>query len=131
VSNRPRQRPAKQVQRERPAGELKYELRIAPPDGELDADGNSIPVELVVDLRHFTLDERQLAKRALLKFAQPPDWEDVIVVHAFVVWRRTHPAASLQFWMEHIEWGDLLDGLALEPGHVAWDTTPEGYDPNP
>ena len=122
-------RPPKQIQSQRPAGELKFDFRIAPPDGDLDGDGNPIPVEMHVDLREFTLGERQLVKRALLKFAQPVDVEDVVVVHAWVVWRRTHPTSSLQYWMDHIDYGDFLDGMAFEPGHVAWDTTPEGYDP--
>lgn len=130
MSNQPRRRPAKSVQRERSLAELKFGLRIAPPDGPRDAQDQPIPVELEVDLRSFVLTERQLAKRALLKFAQPPDIEDVVIVHAWVVWRRTNPSSSLQYWMDNVTYGDLLDGLALEPGHVEWDTTPEGYDPN-
>ena len=130
MSNQQRRQSPKSVQAKRPAGELKFGLRIAPPDGPTDAQGAIIPVEIEVDLRSFTLAERQLAKRAMSKFAPPNDIEDVVVVHAWVVWRRTNPSSSLQFWMDHISYGDLLDGLGLEPGHVEWDTTPEGYDPN-
>lgn len=124
-----RRRPAKAVQRERPAGELKFAVIIAPPDGERDDDGNPVPVTLEVDLRHFTLAERQLVKRIMAKFAEPVEAEDVVLAHAFTVWRRTHPDASLQRWMDDIEWGTLLDSLNMEPGRTAWDTTPEGYDP--
>lgn len=124
-------RPPKQVQSQRPLGELKFDFLIAPPDGPRDADDKPIPVEMHIDLRTFSLGERQLVKRALQKFAQPVDVEDVAVVHAWVVWKRTNPTSSLQYWMDHIEYGDFLDGMAFEPGHVAWDTTPEGYDPNP
>lgn len=120
----------KQVQSQRPLGELKFDFLIAPPDGPRDADDKPIPVHIHVDLRQFTLAERQLVKRAQAKFAQPLDAEDVAVVHAWVVWRRTNPTSSLQYWMDHIEYGDFLDSITLEPGHVQWDTTPEGYDPN-
>lgn len=127
---RPRPRTAKAVQADRrPLSELKFEVRIAPPDGDRDAADQIIPVQLAIDLLHFSLAERQLAKRALTKFVQPHDWEDIIVTHAWVVWRRTHPESSLQFWMDHIDWGDLLNALELEPGRVEWDTTPEGFDP--
>lgn len=133
MSNHPKQRPAaKTVAGNRPAGELQFDLVIRPPDGEIDPTEDPPrphPVQLHVDLRKFSLAERQLVKRALAKFAEPQDFDDVIVVHAWVVWRRTHPTSSLQHWMDHIEWGDVLDGLAVEPGHVEWDTTPEGFDP--
>ena len=122
-------RPPKQVQAQRPAGELKYTFVIAPPDGDLDGDGNPIPVQMEVDLRAFKLAERDLVKRALSKFTEP-DMTDVCVVHAWVIWRRTHPTSSLQYWMDTITLGQLLDAISLEPGRVVWDTTPEGYDPN-
>lgn len=130
MSNGPRRRPPKSVQKDRPAGELKFTAVIAPPDGARDDQDQPIRVQLEVDLRAFTLAERQLAKRAMSKFVAPIDMEDVVVVHAWVVWRRTHPESSLQYWMDHITFGDVLDGLAVEPGRVEWDTTPEGYDPN-
>lgn len=133
MSNAPRKpvqrKPAAAIQSKRPAGELRFAARIAPPDGDRDADGRLVHVDLVCDLRRFTLAERQLVKRSLAKFVQPPDWDDVIVVHCWVVWRRTHPDSSLQRWMTEIEFGDLMDGLNIDPGHVEWDTTPEGYDP--
>lgn len=131
MSNQPRRRPPKQVQRERPAGELKFSVVIAPPDGPRDAEDQPIPVQLEVDLRTWSLAERQLAKQAMAKFVQPPDPEDVVIVHAWVVWRRTNPTSSLQYWMDNITFGDLLDGIKYEIGHVHWNTTPEGYDPNP
>lgn len=121
--------PPKTAMSQRPAGELLYSFKIAPPDGDRNEDGTPVLVQVDVDLRRFTLAERQLVKKALLKFAQPPEFEDVIVVHAWVVWRRTHPESSLDLWMNDIEWGDFLDGLSVEPGHTQWDTTPEGYDP--
>lgn len=129
-SRTPKARNARAAMANRPAGELLFDVRLAPPDGDRGEDGAPLPVDLHVDLREFTLSERQLVKRILAKMAEPPDMDDVIVGHAFVVWRRTHPTASLQNWMDHITWGDLLDGLQMEPGHVAWDTTPKGYDPN-
>jgi hypothetical protein len=116
-------KPAAAKKKSEPVGELRFGLLIDPPDNDTGA-----PVELHVSLREFTLAERQLAKRALAKFTDP-DMEEVITVHAWVVWRRTHPESSLQNWMDHVQWGDVLDGLALDPDHVAWNTTPEGFDP--
>jgi hypothetical protein len=130
MTNAARRRPAKAVANERPVGELKFDLVLRPPDGPTDETGRPIPQQITVDLRRFTLGERQLAKRVLTKFVSS-DMEDVVLAHAWVVWRRTNPTSSLQSWMDSIEWGDLLDGLMFEPGHVHWDTTPEGYDPKP
>lgn len=130
MTNSPRNRQsARAAQAQRPKGELKYSLMIAPPDGPRDEEGVPVPQQIDIDLRHFTLAERQMVKRVLAKFVQPPDWEDVLVAHSWVVWRRSNPTSSLQAWMDDIEWGDLLDALQLEPGHVHWDTTPEGFDP--
>lgn len=132
MSNHPRHRTSpKNVQKERPLGELKFTVRVAPPDGPTDAEGQPFPADIEVDLRRFTLAERQLVRKVMAKFAEPAEMTDVVVAHAWVVWRRTNPSSSLQFWMDHITFGDLLDGLSLEPGHTEWDTTPEGYDPNP
>lgn len=129
MSNRPNNRPhPKAVQRQRPATELKFSLVLAPPDGPQGDDGNLLPQRLDIDLRSWPLADRELAKRALSKFVQP-DAEDVVLVHAWIVWRRSNPTSSLQTWMENITLGDLLDGLNMDPGRVTWDTTPEGYDP--
>lgn len=129
AANRPT---ARTTMKNRPLNELEFTGRFAVPDGPRDPETNKpIPGEIHCELRRFTLAERQLVKRIMQKFASPPDWDDVIVAHAFVVWRRTHPEASLQYWMDHIQWGDLLDGLDLAtPASIAWDTTPEHYDPN-
>lgn len=132
MSNQPRNRPKppKQVQRERPLGELKFRFVIAPPDGERDANDQPIKVELDVNLGEFSLSERQLTKQVLAKFATPIDPQDVCVVHAWVMWRRTHPTSSFQYWMDNITTSELFEAIALEPGQTQWDTTPEGYDPN-
>ncbi len=127
-----RQRPksAKHVQRDRPINEIDFTLRIAPPDGPSNAEGDPIPVDLHVTLRKFTLAERQLAARALAKMVQPPTVEFIYLVHGWIVWRRTNPTSSLQVWMDSITFGDLMDGLeGHDPENVVWDTTPEGYDP--
>lgn len=134
MSNGPRRRrpSAAAALAERPRqklSELKVTLRIAPPDADKDEDGNLVPALLEIDLGAFTLAERQLAKAALTKFVQPPDAEDVVIVHAWVVWRRTHPASSLDAWMNGLTFAEVLDGLSYEPGRTQWDTTPEGYDP--
>ena len=127
----PKRQP-RQRQKERPLGELKFSCRIAPPDGDRDPETNApVPVRIDVDLRLFTLAERQIVKQIMGKFATPIEYDDVIVAHAWVVWRRTHPDSSLQYWMEHIAVGDLMDSLSMQPGDTAWDTTPEDYDPKP
>lgn len=105
-------------------GELKFSVEIDPPDSPTPG----IPVRLDVDLANFTLEERQLAKRAMAKMTAP-DMEEVIVVHAWVVWRRSWPNSSLTVWFKDIRWSDVVMGLAIEPGHVNWDTTPEDVDP--
>lgn len=112
---------AAQAMKQRVGNEVRFILRITPP-GEEDLH------EIAVDLRSMSLSERQLAKRAMAKFTDP-DAQEWTLVHAWVVWRRTHETASLQAWMDDIRFGDLLDGLDLDPGRVAWDTTPEGFDP--
>lgn len=112
---------ARQAMKSRTGGELRFSLMLTPP-------GEDVAQQLEVDLRGMTLSERQLAKRALAKMVEP-SFEEVILVHAWVVWRRTHPTASLQTWMDDITFGDLLDGIDFEPDHVLWDTTPEGFDP--
>jgi len=128
VSNKPKQRPARAAAANRTA-DLRFDFRIAPPDGDRTPEGVPVPVDLVVDLRRFTLGERDLAMRALTKMADPNDWVDWCVVHAWVVWRRSHPASSLQVWMDHIEWGAVLDGLAFDTIPAGFDTVPEGFDP--
>lgn len=144
MTNKPHQRPrpkpevgpalsARQALAARPRGELKFTVKLRPPDGDLDPGdefGRTQMVDIAVDLRHFQLSERQLAKAAMAKFVAPIDFEDYVTVHTWVVWRRTHPDSSLQGWMDHIEWGELLDGLdPVDPARVEWDTTPEGFDP--
>lgn len=130
MSNAARKGRARKELGNRPANELSFSVRVAPPDGDRDADGSPIPVQLDIELREFTLAERQLVKRVLAKMAQPPDWDDVIVAHAWVVWRRTRPESSLQVWMDHITWGEVLDGVEFaDPPAVVWDTTPEDFDP--
>ena len=128
MSNKPntRQRPkAKDELKRRPAGELKFSLGIEVPD----ADGGGRH-QIDVDLMGMSLAERQLAKRALAKM-ESPDYAEVALVHAWVAWRRDHPTSSLQVWMDDIRLRDITDGIVAEPGHVVWDTTPEGFDPNP
>lgn len=107
----------------RPVNELRFSVTISPPDADDD-----LRHQFDVDLRAMTLAERQLAKRALAKMVDP-DWAEVVMVHAWVVWRRTNPTSSLQEWMDNLSFGDVLDGLDFDPEHVAWDTTPEGFDP--
>lgn len=113
--------PARKVRR--PAKELRFTVTICPPDADDDTRH-----QLDVDLRSMSLSERQLAKRALAKMVEP-DWAEIVMVHAWVVWRRTNQTSSLQEWMDDLTFGDVLDGLDFEPDHVAWDTTPEGFDP--
>lgn len=132
MNNRVRRRssaPARAAAANRPAKELLFDFVIRPPDGDRDENGDIILVDLSVNLREFTLDERQLVKRIMAKFAEPHAMEDVAIAHAWVVWRRTHPTSSLDNWMTDITFGDVLDGLTFAPGHVHWQTTPEGYDP--
>lgn len=124
-AHRSQRQSARAALKKRPAGELKVVLRIVPPEGERD---NDQPVELFVDLRNMTGSERQLAKRALEKMTAV-DMTEVVLVHAWVVWRRTHSESSLQTWMDDTKYGEILDGMDVEPGHVEWDTTPEGFDP--
>jgi hypothetical protein len=119
----------RQNMRERPLGELKFTFRVAPPDGNIGPDGNPLPVDIVCDLREFTLAERQMVKRCMALLADPVDTQDVIIVHSWVMWRRIRPESSFQSWMDGITVGNTLDGLVLDPGHVEWDTTPVGYDP--
>lgn len=128
MSNRPnsKQRPdAKAELKRRPAKELKFTLTIEVPEAE---GGGRHQID--VDLMSMSLSERQLAKRALAKM-ESPDYAEVTLVHAWVAWRRDHPTSSLQVWMDDINLRDITDGIDQEPGHVAWDTTPEGFDPNP
>jgi|CXWL01.1.fsa_nt_gi hypothetical protein len=122
-------RKPRETQKQRPLGELKFTVMIRPPDGERDAENVPIPVEVDVDLRRFSLLERQLVKTIMNKFAAPVDMEDVVVAHAWIVWRRTHPDSSLQYWMEHIDVGDLMECIAMDPKETNWDTTPEDFDP--
>lgn len=116
---------ARAEMKRRPAGELKVSLTIEPPDAE--GAGRQ---QIDVDLMSMTLSERQLVKRAMAKM-ESPDYAEVVLVHAWVVWRRTHPTSSLQVWMDNLSLRDITDGIDQEPGHVVWDTTPEGFDPNP
>lgn len=110
--------------KKRAKNELRFSIEIEAPDAE--GGGRH---RLDVDLRAMTLGERELARAALAKAVQPPAFEVVMLVHAWVVWRRSHPTSSLQVWMDDITFGDIMDGVQLEPSRVAWDTTPEGYDP--
>lgn len=128
-----KQRPAKAaatppqvLAKRRPVNELKFSLTIEVPDD--DGGGRH---QIDVDLRTMTLSERHIARRALDKCPQPPEPTDVFLIHAWVVWRRTHPTSSLTTWMETISFGDVLDAIDMNPEHTVWDTTPEGYDPNP
>ena len=114
---------AKAEMGKRPAGELKFTLVVEPPDSE-----STDRVQIDVDLRTMTLTERQLVKRALAKMVEP-DYAEILLVHGWVVWRRTNPHSSLQVWMDNLALGDITDGVTYEPGHVHWDTTPEGFDP--
>lgn len=114
---------AKAEMGKRPAGELKFTLIVEPPDSE-----STDRAQIDVDLRTMTLAERQLVKRALAKMVEP-DYAEILLVHAWVVWRRTNPHSSLQLWMDNLALGDITDGVTYEPGHVHWDTTPEGFDP--
>lgn len=120
MSNKPN---ARKTMKSRTGGELQFSLAVIPPDA-----GDGTPQRVDVDLRRMSLSERQLAKRALAKMAEP-SFEEIILVHAWVTWRRTHPTSSLQVWMDDITFGDVLDGIDMEPGRVDWDTTPEGFDP--
>jgi len=127
VSNAPKKRPARPDAKaelaRRPAGELKFSLSIEVPDAE---GGGRHQID--VDLMGMSLSDRQLAKRALAKM-ESPDYAEVALVHAWVSWRRDHPTSSLQAWMDDVSLRDITDGIAYEPGHVVWDTTPEGFDP--
>ena len=114
---------AKAEMGKRPARELKFTLVVEPPDSE-----STERVQIDVDLRTMTLAERQLVKRALAKMVEP-DYAEILLVHGWVVWRRTNPHSSLQVWMDNLALGDITDGVTYEPGHVHWDTTPEGFDP--
>ena len=129
MSNAPKKRPArpdaKAELKRRPAGELKFSLSIEVPEAE---GGGRHQID--VDLMGMSLSDRQLAKRALAKM-ESPDYAEVALVHAWVAWRRDHPTSSLQVWMDDICLRDITDGLDAEPGHVQWNTTPEGFDPNP
>lgn len=130
MTNKSKRRPPREVQLQRPLHELKFTAVIRPPDGDRDPDtGQPRPVELEVELRTFTLYERQFVKTVMNLFALPHDTEDIVVAHAFVVWKRTHPTASLKVWMEHIEWGQFIEDLTLDPKLVNWDTTPPDFDP--
>lgn len=116
---------AAQVSKNRAANELKMSVLLTVPDHDSDD-----PVQIDINLREFTLAEREVAKAALAKAVQPPDMHLVVVVHAWVVWRRTHPHSSLQAWMDNITFGDVLDGVGqFEAMLQVWDTTPEGFDP--
>ena len=114
---------AKAEMGKRPTRELKFTLVVEPPDSE-----STERVQIDVDLRTMTLAERQLVKRALAKMVEP-DYAEILLVHGWVVWRRTNPHSSLQVWMDNLALGDITDGVTYEPGHVHWDTTPEGFDP--
>ena len=113
--------PAAKVRR--PANEMRMTVVVRPPDADDDARH-----QIDIDLRTMTLAERQLAKRAMAKMVDA-SWEEVIMVHAWVTWRRDHPSSSLQEWMDNLTFGDVLDGIEFDPDRVAWDTTPEGFDP--
>ena len=112
---RPRPPSAKEALKRRPVGELQFSLLVAPPDAEGDT-----PQQIDVDLRGMSLSERELARAALAKTVQPPEMTTVLLIHAWVTWRRTHPTSSLQVWMDDITYGEILDGLNVEPGHTAW-----------
>lgn len=105
----------------RPQGELRADISITPP-------GSDEVHQISIDLRTMSLSERQLVKRALAKMTDP-DWAEILLVHAWVVWRRTNPTASLSSWMDNIMFGDVMDGLDMDPTRVQWDTTPDEYDP--
>lgn len=113
---------AKAEMGKRPPRELKFTLVVEPPDSE-----STERVQIDVDLRTMTLAERQLVKRALAKMVEPD--AEILLVHGWVVWRRTNPHSSLQVWMDNLALGDITDGVTYEPGHVHWDTTPKGFDP--
>lgn len=114
---------AKAEMKRRPVGELKFTLVVEPPDSE-----STDKVSIDVDLMRMSLADRQLVKRALAKMVEP-DYAEILLVHAWVVWRQTNPNTSLQLWMDNLDLGDITDGVTYEPGHVHWDTTPEGFDP--
>lgn len=112
---------AKDAFQQRPLNELKFAWRGTPP-------GSDDPVLIEVELRTMTLAERQLVKRGLALMVSP-DWSEIVIVHVWVIWRRTHPEASLSEWMGGLSFGDVLDGVDMDPDQVDWDTTPEGWDP--
>lgn len=96
-------------------------LRLKPP-------GETKFHDIEVNLLGFTLAERNVAKKALAQFHEP-DLIEVMAVNAFVVWRRTHPDAELQDWVEGVTFGDVLNVGSFEtPTGQQW-LTPEGYDP--
>ncbi len=78
----------------RPVNELKFSVTIEVPD---DDGGGKHQID--VELRSMSLAERHVARRAIDKCPQPPEPTDVFLIHAWVVWRRTHPTSSLTTWM--------------------------------
>lgn len=119
-----KRKPTRQLLRERVRNELRFSLTVEAPD---DEGGGTHRID--VDLKAMSLGERELARAAMAKAVQPAAWEVVVIVHAWVVWRRSHPTSSLQTWMDDITLSDILDGINVEPSRTVWDTTPEGFDP--
>jgi hypothetical protein len=51
-----------------------------------------------------------------------------VAVNAFVVWRRTHPEARMEDWVNGITFGDMVGTSFATVAEQPW-FTPEGYDP--
>jgi hypothetical protein len=95
-------------------------IKLIPP-------GETEPQDIEINLLGFTLAERNLAKKLIAQFTDP-DIVELVAVNAFVVWRRTHPEARMEDWVNGITFGDMVGTSFATVAEQPW-FTPEGYDP--